>query len=476
MDREVQQRDEGDLRREQVLVDVGAEVEVAEQLVDARTGPVSRSSGVRSSRRISWRWPSTCSRTASRRANAAAELGRVGDEALLAERGERRGVAVRGPPALRDLVDAEADARGLGLAVARRSAGRRLDRPGERDRRCRRRRGDTEQHKAREASHKNGAKRHGDLRPRVIPSQAAAGRAGYHPAAVLTIKRTRRAAAVLACLAGCATAGSCVGPAIAPEEGAIARGVTARVAAMESPPLGVPLEFRGLVPGGAATVASPLLVYNSIAVLIELPAAARRAAEDSKSLQTTLDAGATWAPSAVAAQEAGAQLAASGFAVRADADVWPVPGLRDRGRTVLMENWLAPIRAWYDTTPTACRDAVPTVGASFRLEVGILNYEIVGDRLLLQVMMRVVDCSSGAVVGRSRAAVEPGSMPRVAPIAESFAGDAAAFKEIVSAQCRPLGSHLPRSPRPRAMTAGAAGTRLVKYCALCGSGVRDVLG
>jgi hypothetical protein len=208
---------------------------------------------------------------------------------------------------------------------------------------------------------------------------------------------------------------------------------------MESPPLGVPLEFRALVPGGAAAVASPLLVYNSIAVLIELPAAARRAAEDSKSLQTTLDGGASWAPSAVAAQEAGAQLAASGFAVRADADVRPVPGLRDRGRTVLMENWLAPIRAWYnDTTPAPCRDAVPTVGASYRLEVGILNYEIIGDRLLLQVMMKVVDCSSGAVVGRSRAAVEPGSMPRVAPFAETFAGDAAPFKEIVSAQCRPL--------------------------------------
>jgi hypothetical protein len=212
-----------------------------------------------------------------------------------------------------------------------------------------------------------------------------------------------------------------------------------RVAAMESPPLGVPLEFRSLVPGGAAAVASPLLVYNTVAVLIELPAAARRAAGVSESLQTALDAGETWAPSVVAAEEARAQLAANGFEVRAEAGLRPIPGLRDRGRTVLMENWLAPIRAWYnDTTPAPCRDAAPSGGASYRLEVGIVNYEITGDRLLLQVMMKVIDCPGGAVIGRSRAAVEPESMPRVGPFAETFAGDATAFKQIVAASCRPL--------------------------------------
>ena len=208
---------------------------------------------------------------------------------------------------------------------------------------------------------------------------------------------------------------------------------------MESPPLGVPLEFRALVPSGAVAVASPLLVYNTVAVLIELPAAARRAATVSESLQVALDAGKTWAPSVVAAEEALLQLAARGFVVQAEGGVRRIPGLRDRGRTVLMENWLAPIRAWYnDTRAVPCRDAAAAAAVSYGLEVGILSYEIVGGRLLLQVVMKLTNCSSGTVIGRSRAAMEAESMPHTGPLVEAFAGDAAPFKLIVAAHCRPL--------------------------------------
>ncbi len=53
-----------------------------------------------------------------------------------------------------------------------------------------------------------------------------------------------------------------------------------------------------------------------------------------------------------------------------------------------MENWLAPIRAWYngDISPFDYREFAEQ-GIDAVLEIGVLNYELVGgDHLLVQVM------------------------------------------------------------------------------------------
>ena len=62
-----------------------------------------------------------------------------------------------------------------------------------------------------------------------------------------------------------------------------------------------------------------------------------------------------------------------------------LPRIVDRNRTYLMENWLAPIRAWYNENESSFGyvqllnkdiDAV--------VEVGIANYEMVGGALLIR--------------------------------------------------------------------------------------------
>jgi hypothetical protein len=231
----------------------------------------------------------------------------------------------------------------------------------------------------------------------------------------------------------------CVSPGLAPppqETRGLERVV---VIAMEAPPLKVPLEFRATVSGSVAGLASPLLVYNTIAVLIEAPAASRRAAEASASLQAALDAGRAWVPTFVAAGQASAQLAARGLEVTVDPGVRPVPGVARRGGTLSMENWLAPIRAWYNDTRPVPRPEAATPGRrTLVLEVGILNYEIMGDDLLLQVMVKLIDPASGAVIGRARAAVAPKAMPHVGPLDAAFAGSADVFKRIVVTQSRML--------------------------------------
>ncbi len=193
------------------------------------------------------------------------------------------------------------------------------------------------------------------------------------------------------------------------------------------------------VPLGLAAVASPLLVYNTIAILVETPSAARRAAAASESLQATLNGGGAWLPTVVVAGQAREQLAARKLAVTVEPGVRPVPGVRDRGRTLLMENWLAPIRAWYnDTTPLPRPAAAAPGSGTLVLEVGVLNYEIANEALLLQVMVKLIDPVTGAVLGRARAASDPRRPPRVGPLPTAFAGDAGAFKRIVTDEGRVL--------------------------------------
>ncbi|HEY5292423.1 MAG TPA: hypothetical protein VIJ43_08940 [Burkholderiales bacterium] len=211
------------------------------------------------------------------------------------------------------------------------------------------------------------------------------------------------------------------------------------IVAMEAPPLGVPPEFRYLVPSYVMHIASPFLVYNTIAVLIQMPAAERRAGEVSKSIQAAQETEGAWAPARALADEARAQLDARGVAATVAPEVRPIPGVEDRRYTLSMENWLAPIRAWY-------KDAKPAAGyAGFRsgrplyiLELAVANYEIVENKLLMSVMMKMIDPFDGRVMGRAYAYVDPARMPKVGPLDQAFGGDAKPFKEIVTAEGRIL--------------------------------------
>lgn len=245
--------------------------------------------------------------------------------------------------------------------------------------------------------------------------------------------RARPLLVVLLLMTGCAISGT------SPTREDVEKIKALHIVAMEAPPLGVPPEFRYTVPAELMYLASPFLLYNTIAVLIETPAAQRRRGEVSRSFQAAMEAEEVWVPTLALAQEARAQLEDREIAASVAAEVRPVPGVRDRSYTLLMENWLAPIRAWYkDARPVTGYTDFSSAQPRYIIEIGVASYEIIGNKLLLSVMMKMIDPADGRVMGRAFARIDPAGMPRVDPFDQVFGGDAKPFKAIVTAEGRVL--------------------------------------
>lgn len=238
---------------------------------------------------------------------------------------------------------------------------------------------------------------------------------------------------VLVLLAGCTISRT------TPPQEEVRKITAVHIVAMEAPPLGVPLEFRNILPREVMYLASPFLIYNTIAVLIEMPAAQRRGREVSRSIQIALETEGAWVPTLALADEVRAQLGARGIVATVAPQIKPIPGIQDRGYTLSMENWLAPIRAWYnDIKPVASYTGFPSGQPLYILELGVANYEIVENNLLVSVMIKMIDPADGRLVGRAYAHVDLARMPRVGPLDHAFGADAKPFKEIVNAEGRIL--------------------------------------
>jgi hypothetical protein len=125
--------------------------------------------------------------------------------------------------------------------------------------------------------------------------------------------------------------------------------------------------------------------------------------------------------------------------VSVDRGVRPLPGVAQREVTALMENWMAPIRAYYnDTKPDSTYASLASGPSVAVLEVGVMNYEVgLGSHLLVQVFMRLVDPATGHLIGRARAA-DPFHPLSVDPLEETLANDAAKFKVMFDAATRGL--------------------------------------
>jgi hypothetical protein len=182
------------------------------------------------------------------------------------------------------------------------------------------------------------------------------------------------------------------------------------VVAMEPPPLMVPPRFEAAVLGylpkypiQAARVGG---VLTSVAILAEMPAAARRSAAASKRLEELLSKQGPWEPTMIMARAAASQLSAHGqphVAVRPE--IKPIPGLPRGEYSFLSQNWLGPIRDWYaKPKSTSSFEDETTPAPDAVVETAILNYEITPDyRLSLQIMVKVVEPATGQVIGRARA-------------------------------------------------------------------------
>lgn len=243
--------------------------------------------------------------------------------------------------------------------------------------------------------------------------------------------------------------GGCVAPQVGAPPSDIARMRNLAVVAVEAPPLGMPpwmvhrlplhpAAIPYVIPDPQTGSPQPLgFVAAGIFMLGTLAIADAEMRKMSVPLDDVLARDDAWIPTVVLAREAAGQLASGGgLQVTRVPGFRKIPGVTFPGRTVFMENWMAPIRAWYngDTSPFDYGD-LGKERVDGVLEVGISNYEIAtGDLFVVQVMLKLVDPRTGRVLGRAREA----AYPTVDSPEKIFAGDAQRFKELFAQTTAPL--------------------------------------
>jgi hypothetical protein len=260
----------------------------------------------------------------------------------------------------------------------------------------------------------------------------------------------------------------CVSAAVVPDKQVIGAAKHVRVVAMEAPPLsGLPAKFQpdphmadavtaaqqavvsAQLLGSFATVGGATSVQGAqisgIATIVLIAPLLAEATINSycnepqatPSHAIPLPKG-MWVATSIAATEAQTQLSAVQIDATLEPGLKPFTCVHDRRPTLLMENWYAPIRAWYnDNEPDPYYVDPPSAQGAFVLEVAVLNYELSGDHLLLQVMVRLIDTRDGRPIGRARAG-NAWHMPEFDSIDEAFSGEALPFKAVLTTEARLL--------------------------------------
>ncbi len=227
-------------------------------------------------------------------------------------------------------------------------------------------------------------------------------------------------------LVGCVTGGSTL------DQSKAASLTHVHIVPIEGPPLSgmglsrANLSGAELVVGGTTVGSNALLVAGGVMMIAALPEANASSAAASQRIESLLDNDEIWEPTVELAQEAILQLeVASNYAVSVDSEIKPLPGVKRREATFFMENWMAPLRAWYnaDRSPFSYSDQI---NSGVVLEVGLGNYEMTANYFLIQVMMKVVDPETGIVIANARKY----SNTRFRDLDSLFEEDAAAYKEL----------------------------------------------
>lgn len=141
-------------------------------------------------------------------------------------------------------------------------------------------------------------------------------------------------------------------------------------------------------------------------------------------------------PTVELARETAAQLRA-GLGVNVDVidGYLALPGIEDRSRTFFMENWMAPIRAWYNEDQSSFDYVqLPNKNTDAVVEVGISNYEMLRGGIVIQVMSKLVDPTNKRVLGRSRNHV----IEKIPPIKVLFGNEGQNYKEFFAQVTRDL--------------------------------------
>jgi hypothetical protein len=196
----------------------------------------------------------------------------------------------------------------------------------------------------------------------------------------------------------------CVSTQIIPPKDRISQIHTIEVVAMEPPPLTVSGELSGLagLSGAYGPGAGGLLIIYGVVVLAKEKDWLQSTPTSSEYYQSILAWDNVWVPTVILVDHAAEILRKNSNAdIKLQSGFKDVPGIKNRSSTIFMENWYAPLRSWYNADVSVLENHAE-LKADAILEVGIINYEIMGEDLMLQVVVKLVDGKTGAVIGRSR--------------------------------------------------------------------------
>ena len=232
----------------------------------------------------------------------------------------------------------------------------------------------------------------------------------------------------------------CVSPQSIPNQSILNSVETIEIIPIEPPPLaGVPsindvgglaiMTSLSMIPEtGFQTGARVATILFAGWMLMQASTAGLESDEDAR-LMDTLSLAGKWSPTIDLAEEARTQIT-SGFSRKINPIrfYYGLP-VDDRGATWHMENWYGPIRRWYAEDQSSLDYSQIVSGdVDIVLELGLSNYELSGNMVLVQVMLKIIDPTTGNTLGRVRNA----AYPKVASFNDLIANDGKEFKQTFS--------------------------------------------
>lgn len=207
----------------------------------------------------------------------------------------------------------------------------------------------------------------------------------------------------------------CVGFQIIPPQHVVREIKRVRLVALEPPPLEVPSQMHvfDLFPPQLPHVFFAISMVADIVVLYQVPAATKEWAgplgQESELRSKVLNNQGLWEPTLELCKEVEKQLSSERRSVVISPKIQPIPGITDRSYTYFGENWMAPIREWYNAEQSNYDYVTHQAsGNEMILEVALINYSMgIEDHLMLQVMLKLVDPLTGKTLGRARAWANP---------------------------------------------------------------------
>lgn len=186
---------------------------------------------------------------------------------------------------------------------------------------------------------------------------------------------------------------------------------------------------------GIRTGASALAVVGGMAMLLEAASAGREMPGETPEFEMDHPSE-TWMPSVEFAKIAVAALQKTGSRQVRMIDGYVRLPIADRSTTWHMENWLGPIRRWYNSdVSTVNYTALASDHPDAILEVGLINYEYASfESLLLQVVVKLIDPRTKQVLGR----VRNYEHPNAGPLAPLLQDDAEGMKRLILETGDPL--------------------------------------